>query len=166
MVFLVWNWLSLFNHHQFFYIERNTLPFYHPGFYLLIIMLWNTRILVMLSVASIVGLIDFRVNLVRPDLYFIICIAQNENSPIWFHGGNSRTMSTIPANTYYSYQGQNQQLGGFRQGQQSSQNYGTAGHTTFYNSQTGMTLDHKNSSRDSAGSQGQLKQSQIWQSSY
>ncbi|XP_073149851.1 uncharacterized protein [Henckelia pumila] len=100
------------------------------------------------------------------DSNHLISLQQSENSPIWLHGGNSRTMSTLPANTYYNYQGQNQQLGGFRQGQQSSQNYGTVGHPTFYNSQTGMTLDHKNSSRDSTGSQGQLKQSQIWQSSY
>ncbi|XP_075497201.1 uncharacterized protein LOC142534151 isoform X2 [Primulina tabacum] len=97
--------------------------------------------------------------------HHLISLQQNKNSPIWLHGGNSRTMSTVPANTYYSYQGQNQQLGGFRQGQQSSQSYGTVGHPTFYNSQTGMTLDHKNNSRDSAGSRGQLKQSQIWQSS-
>ncbi|XP_073300604.1 uncharacterized protein [Primulina huaijiensis] len=100
------------------------------------------------------------------DNHHLISLQQNENSPIWLHGGNSRTMSTVPANTYHSYQGQNQQLGGFRQGQQSSQSYGTVGHPTFYNSQTGMTLDHKNNSRDSSGSRGQLKQSQIWQSSY
>ncbi|KZV15865.1 hypothetical protein F511_29325 [Dorcoceras hygrometricum] len=100
------------------------------------------------------------------DSNHLISLQQNGNSPIWLHGGNSRTMSTVPPNTYYSYQGQNQQLGGFKQGQQSSQNYGTVGHPNLYNSQTSMTLDHKNNSRDSAGSQGQLNQSQIWQSSY
>ncbi|RVW47380.1 hypothetical protein CK203_090340 [Vitis vinifera] len=31
---------------------------------------------------------------------------QNENSAMWVHGPGSRTMSAVPANTYYSFQGQ------------------------------------------------------------
>ncbi|KAL8460823.1 hypothetical protein ACS0TY_032359 [Phlomoides rotata] len=95
---------------------------------------------------------------------------QNENSAMWLHGANSRTMPAVPANTYYNYQGQNQQSGGFRQGQQPSQNYGGApGYPNFYHSQTGVSLDQQQNARDGSlgGSQGQQpKQSQIWQNSY
>ncbi|RVX10864.1 LINE-1 reverse transcriptase-like [Vitis vinifera] len=52
---------------------------------------------------------------------------QNENSAMWVHGPGSRTMSAVPANTYYSFQGQNQQPGGFRQGQQPSSILGPLG---------------------------------------
>lgn len=79
-------------------------------------------------------------------------------------------MSAVPGSTYYSLQGQNQQPGGFRQGQQPSQNYGALGYPNFYHSQTGMTLEHQpQNTRDGTlgGSQGQPKQSQqIWQNSY
>lgn len=95
---------------------------------------------------------------------------QNENSAMWLHGANSRTMPAVPGSTYYNYQGQNQQSGGFRQGQQPSQNYGGAlGYPNFYHSQTGVSLDQQQNPRDGSlgGSQGQQpKQSQIWQNSY
>lgn len=79
-------------------------------------------------------------------------------------------MSGHPANTYYNYQGQNQQPAGFRQGQQPSQNYGNVGYPNFYHSQTGIALDQQQNPRDGSmgGSQGQPKQSQqqLWQNSY
>ncbi|KAJ4981146.1 hypothetical protein NE237_031983 [Protea cynaroides] len=95
---------------------------------------------------------------------------QNENSAIWVHGPGSRTVSALPANTYYSFQGQSQQHGGFRQGQQPSQHYGA--YPNFYHSQQGVSQDHpQNNPSDGtlAGSQGGApsKQShQIWQHSY
>ncbi|KAG8385343.1 hypothetical protein BUALT_Bualt03G0032900 [Buddleja alternifolia] len=94
---------------------------------------------------------------------------QNENAAMWLHGANSRTMSAVPASTYYNYQGQSQQPGGFRQGQQPSQNYGGAlGYPNFYHSQTGISLDQQQNPRDGSlgSSQGQPKQSQIWQNGY
>lgn len=96
---------------------------------------------------------------------------QNENSAMWVHGPGSRTMSAVPANTYYSFQGQNQQPGGFRQGQQPSQHFGALGYPNFYHSQAGISLEHQQQNpRDGSlsGSQGQAsKQSQqIWQNNY
>ncbi|RDX66035.1 GBF-interacting protein 1 [Mucuna pruriens] len=96
---------------------------------------------------------------------------QNENSPMWVHGPSSRTMSAVPPSTYYSFQGQNQQPGGFRQSQQPSQHFGSLGYPNFYHSQTGISLEHQQQNpREAslAGSQNQPpKQSQqIWQNSY
>ncbi|KAK6124146.1 hypothetical protein DH2020_042119 [Rehmannia glutinosa] len=101
----------------------------------------------------------------------LVSLHQNENSGMWLHGLNSRTMSAVPASNYYNYQGQNQQTGGFRQGQQPTQNYGGAMgyHPNFYHSQAGgISLDQQQNPRDGplGGSQGQPKQSQIWQNSY
>ncbi|KAI3456065.1 hypothetical protein Pfo_012728 [Paulownia fortunei] len=102
------------------------------------------------------------------DSSHLVSLQQNENSGMWLHGPNSRTMSAVPASTYYNYQGQNQQTGGFRQGQQPSQNYGALGYPNFYHSQTGISLDQQQNPRDGSlvSSQGQPKQSQIWQNSY
>ncbi|KAH1250900.1 GBF-interacting protein 1 [Glycine max] len=102
----------------------------------------------------------------------IISLQQNENSPMWVHGPSSRTMSAVPPSTYYSFQGQNQQPGGFRQSQQpSQQHFGSLGYPNFYHSQTGISLEHQQQNpREAslAGSQSQPpKQSQqIWQNSY
>ncbi|CAL1400696.1 unnamed protein product [Linum trigynum] len=111
---------------------------------------------------------------------------QNDNSAMWVQGHGSRTMSTVPANSYYNFQGQNQQLqqqqqqqlqqqqqqqqlqqqqqqqpSGFRQSQQQpSQHYGgLAGYPNYYHSQTGLSLDHQQqSTRD--GSLGGSSQGQ------
>lgn len=107
------------------------------------------------------------------DANHLISLQQNDNSGMWVHGPGSRTMSAVPANTYYSFQGQNQQPGGFRQGQQPSQHFGALGYPNFYHSQTGMTMEHqpqnpRDGSLPLSNSQGQAsKQSQqIWQNSY
>ncbi|KAH9797621.1 RNA polymerase II degradation factor-like protein (DUF1296) [Citrus sinensis] len=101
----------------------------------------------------------------------LISLQQNDNSAMWVHGPGSRTMSAVPASTYYSFQGQNQQPGGFRQGQQPSQHFGALGYPNFYHSQTGMSLEHQQQNpRDATlgGSQAQpSKQTQqLWQNSY
>ncbi|KAF9672568.1 hypothetical protein SADUNF_Sadunf11G0055700 [Salix dunnii] len=105
------------------------------------------------------------------DASHMISLQQNENSAMWLQGPGSRTMSAVPASTYYSFQGQNQQPGGFRQGQQPSQHFGALGYPNYYHSQTGMSLEHQQqNSRDGSlgGSQGQpSKQAQqLWQNSY
>lgn len=107
------------------------------------------------------------------DSNHLISLQQPENSAMWLHGPGSRTMSAVPASTYYSYQGQaQQQPGGFRQAQQQpTQNYGGAlGYPNFYHSQTGVSHEHQpQNPRDGSlsGSQAQPKQSQqIWQNSY
>ncbi|KAE8722969.1 hypothetical protein F3Y22_tig00013285pilonHSYRG00129 [Hibiscus syriacus] len=103
----------------------------------------------------------------------LMSLQQNENSTMWIHGPGSRTMSAVPASTYYSFQGQNQQASGFRQGQPPpSQHFGSLGYPNFYHSQTGVSLDHQQqNSRDGSlsGSQGQppSKQTQqLWPNNY
>ncbi|XP_057494238.1 uncharacterized protein LOC130779587 isoform X1 [Actinidia eriantha] len=104
----------------------------------------------------------------------LISLQQNENSAMWVHGPGSRTMSAVPASTYYSFQGQSQQPSGFRQSQQQpSQSYGALGYPNFYHSQSGISLEQhqQQNPRDVplGGSQGQQpsrQSQQIWQNSY
>ncbi|KAL0798798.1 hypothetical protein Bca101_053973 [Brassica carinata] len=106
---------------------------------------------------------------------------QNENSAMWHHGHGSRTMSGVPANTYYNLQAQQQQqlqqtqqaaAGGYRQAQQQQQQrYGSHGYPNFYQSQTEMSLERQQQNpRDGAGAQvGQQpsdQTQQLWQNSY
>ncbi|KAK7359147.1 hypothetical protein VNO77_01094 [Canavalia gladiata] len=116
---------------------------------------------------------DDVINSQYKDNNHMISLQQNENSPMWVHGPSSRTMSAVPPSTYYSFQGQNQQPGGFRQSQQPSQHFGPLGYPNFYHSQTGISLEHQQQQQNPreaslAGSQGQPpKQSpQLWQNSY
>uniref|UniRef100_A0A1J3DEU8 GBF-interacting protein 1 N-terminal domain-containing protein n=1 Tax=Noccaea caerulescens TaxID=107243 RepID=A0A1J3DEU8_NOCCA len=105
---------------------------------------------------------------------------QNENSAMWHHGHGSRTMSGVPANTYYNLQAQQQQqhqqqqqaqqaAGGYRQAQQ-QQHYGSHGYPNFYQAQTEMSLERQQQNpRDGTGSQvGQPSNQtqQLWQNSY
>ncbi|KAF5738300.1 hypothetical protein HS088_TW13G01196 [Tripterygium wilfordii] len=100
------------------------------------------------------------------DSNHLISLQQNDNSGMWVHGPGSRTMSAVPGSTYYSFQGQNQQPGGFRQSQQPSQHFGGLGYPNFYHSQTGISLEHQQNTRDGAlcGSQGQQPRQtqQLW----
>ncbi|KAK7840857.1 gbf-interacting protein 1 [Quercus suber] len=103
------------------------------------------------------------------DSNHLISLQQNDNSAMWVHGPGSRTVSALPS-TYYSFQGQNQQPSGYRQGQQPSQQFS---YPNYYHSQTGgLSMEHQQQNpRDAASlgaSQGQPpKQSQqIWQNSY
>ncbi|TKY72333.1 cell wall protein AWA isoform X2 [Spatholobus suberectus] len=104
----------------------------------------------------------------------MISLQQNENSPMWVQGPGSRTMSAVPPSTYYSLQGQNQQQpAGFRQRQQQqpSQHFGPLGYPNFYQSQTGISLEHQpqNPREASLGglqSQPSKQSQQIWQNSY
>ncbi|KAK6797271.1 hypothetical protein RDI58_004973 [Solanum bulbocastanum] len=103
------------------------------------------------------------------DTNHLMSLQQSENSAMWLHGPGSRTMSAVPANTYYAFQGQNQQSSGFRQAQQPLQNHGSLGYPNFYHSQAGISLEHQQQNpRDGSlggGSQGQPKPSQqLWQS--
>ncbi|XVF27381.1 hypothetical protein REPUB_Repub14bG0102700 [Reevesia pubescens] len=105
------------------------------------------------------------------DSNHMMSLQQNENSAIWIHGPGSRTMSAVPSSTYYSFQGQNQQAGGFRQGQQPSQHFGGLGYPNFYHSQTGVSLEHQQQNpRDGSlsGSQGppSKQTQQLWQNNY
>lgn len=100
---------------------------------------------------------------------------------MWHHGHGSRTISGVPANTYYNLQAQQQQqqhqhqqqaqqaAGGYRQAQQ-QQHYGSHGYPNFYQAQTEMSLERQQQNpRDGAGSQaGQPSNQtqQLWQNSY
>ncbi|KAL4563597.1 hypothetical protein LXL04_027642 [Taraxacum kok-saghyz] len=100
---------------------------------------------------------------------------QNDSSAMWVHGAGSRTMSAVPASTYYSFQGQSQQPAGFRQGQQqqqAGQTYGggaAGNYQNYYHSQAGMSPE-QNRGGVGGGSQGQPKgqqqSQQLWQNSY
>ncbi|CAJ1938408.1 unnamed protein product [Sphenostylis stenocarpa] len=115
---------------------------------------------------------DDVINSQYKDNNHMISLQQNENSPMWVHGPSSRTMSAVPPSTYYSFQGQNQQTGGFRQSQQQpSQHFGSLGYPNFYHSQSGISLEHQQQNpREAslAGSQSQppKQTQQIWQNSY
>ncbi|PIA41471.1 hypothetical protein AQUCO_02200114v1 [Aquilegia coerulea] len=98
-------------------------------------------------------------------------LQQNDSSTVWVQGPGSRTVSALPASTYYSFQGQGQQHSGFRQAQQPSQHYGNPGYQNFYHSQAGVSQEHQQQTQNEGthnGSQGpSSKQShQIWQHSY
>ncbi|XP_030515966.2 uncharacterized protein LOC115729515 [Rhodamnia argentea] len=106
------------------------------------------------------------------DANSLLSLQQNENSAMWLQGPGARTMGTVPANTYYNFQGQTQQPTGLRQGQgqQPSQHFGSLNYPNFYQS-AGMSLEHQQQIvRDGSlgGSQSQqAKQSaQIWQNTY
>ncbi|XP_033131350.1 uncharacterized protein LOC103828968 isoform X4 [Brassica rapa] len=92
---------------------------------------------------------------------------QNENSAMWHHGHGSRTMSGVPANTYYNLQAQQQQQ--LRQAQQ-QQHYGSHGYPNYYQSQTEVSHERQQQNpRDGAGAQaGQPSNQtqQLWQNSY
>ncbi|KAI7744937.1 hypothetical protein M8C21_016836 [Ambrosia artemisiifolia] len=104
----------------------------------------------------------------------LLSLQQNENSPMWVHGGGSRTMPGVPASAYYNLQqSQNQpQPSGFRQGQQPSQSYGGAvlNYQDFFQSQTGISQEHQQLQQNprDGGSQGQpkLQSQQLWQNGY
>ncbi|KAE8659640.1 kinase-related family protein [Hibiscus syriacus] len=105
------------------------------------------------------------------DSNHLMSLQQTENSAMWIHGPGSRTMSAVPGSTYYSFQGQNQQGSGFRQGQQPSQHFGALGYPNFYHSQTGVLGDHQQQNPMDgtlSGSQGQPSKhtQQLWQNSY
>ncbi|KAL6992310.1 hypothetical protein U1Q18_010418 [Sarracenia purpurea var. burkii] len=114
------------------------------------------------------------------DSNHLISLQQNENSPMWVHGPGSRTMSAVPANTYYSFQGQGHQPqqqqmpspSGWRQTQPPSQNFGALRYQDFHHSQTGTSLEHQQQNpRDGhhlGASQGQPSKNsqQMWQNNY
>ncbi|KAH7686036.1 UBA-like protein [Dioscorea alata] len=95
---------------------------------------------------------------------------QTENPAMWAHGAGSRTMSAMPANTFYSFLGQNQ-LGGYRQGQQ-PQHYGNMSYPpNYYHSQAGVSQEHQQNPAEAnmnnqQGAPSQQQSHQIWQHSY
>jgi hypothetical protein len=110
------------------------------------------------------------------DMNHYMSLQQSENPAMWLHGAaGSRTLSTMPASNFYSYQGQTQH-GGFRQGQQPSQ-LNSLGYPNFYHSQIPAgTQDHHHHHHQqnpgdanlSGGAQGATQQSshQLWQNTY
>lgn len=113
---------------------------------------------------SIIQLVIFYLNF--PDLFPNSFIFQNEPSTMWVNAHGSRTMSALPASTYYGYPGQNQH-GAIQQSQQPS-HYRGSGYPNFYHSQAGVSQEHQPRSDGTLkASQGPSQQShQIWQHSY
>ncbi|KAI0523190.1 hypothetical protein KFK09_005582 [Dendrobium nobile] len=97
-------------------------------------------------------------------------LQQNESSPMWIHNGNSRTISPLPPNTFYGFQGQNQ-LNNFRQAQQSA-HYGPMGYLNLYQNHQlgGQAQEHQQNPGEVNlnSSQGNSSQPshQIWQHGY
>ncbi|KAG5401958.1 hypothetical protein IGI04_016565 [Brassica rapa subsp. trilocularis] len=96
--------------------------------------------------------------------------SNNENSPVWLHGPGSQTMSGVQSNAYYNLQAQ-QQAQQLRQAQQQAhQQYGSLGYPNYYQSQTGMSMEHQQRNPREGGSQGQpskqTPQQHLWQNSY
>ncbi|KAG2332718.1 hypothetical protein Bca4012_017667 [Brassica carinata] len=94
---------------------------------------------------------------------------QNENSPLWVHGPGSQAMSGVQSNAYYNLQAQ-QQAQQLRQAQQQAQQqYGSLGYPNYYQSQTGMSMEHQQQNPREGGSQGQpskqAQQQHLWQNS-
>ncbi|CAL9152046.1 unnamed protein product [Musa hybrid cultivar] len=95
-------------------------------------------------------------------------LQQNENPAMWVQGAGSRTVSALPASTFYNYQGHNQQSG-FRQNLQASP-LGALGYPNLYLSQGGPSREHQQSPSDGNLNGSQATQSQpanqIWQHGY
>ncbi|KAJ4903575.1 hypothetical protein Rs2_17526 [Raphanus sativus] len=96
--------------------------------------------------------------------------SNNENSAVWLHGPGSQTMSSVQSNAYYNLQAQ-QQAQQLRQAQQQAQQqYGSLGYPNYYQSQTGMSIEHQQRNPREGGSQGQpskqTPQQHLWQNSY
>ncbi|KAG1367966.1 signaling mucin HKR1 [Cocos nucifera] len=95
-------------------------------------------------------------------------LQQADNPAMWVHGAGSRTMSALPASTFYSFQGQNQHSG-YRQGQQPSQ-FGALGYPNFYPSQAGVSQEHQQNPSEGNLTASQAAPSQpshqMWQHGY
>ena len=90
---------------------------------------------------------------------------------MWNHP-RLRTQLPVTDRAHYSLLGHNQQQhAGHRQGQQSSQHYGSLGYPNFHGSQTGITHGHQQQSLSDLTSGGteDLSPQQLhkfWQQSY
>ncbi|THU59432.1 hypothetical protein C4D60_Mb07t02090 [Musa balbisiana] len=94
-------------------------------------------------------------------------LQQSENPAMWIHGVGSRTMSALPASTFYNYPGQNQHSG-IRLSQQTSQ-LGALGYPNLYHSQAGPSREHQQNPAEGNlnGSQTPSQPAnQIWQHGY
>ncbi|KAJ6838373.1 uncharacterized protein M6B38_321260 [Iris pallida] len=113
--------------------------------------------------------LDEAMNLLYKEGSHYLPLLHNENSAAWLQGGGSRSLSTLPANTFYGSQGQqNQHNGGYRQVQQQPSPYGPMGYLNLYQSQGGPTQEQRQqnpSDRNLSGSQGPASH-QIWQHGY
>ncbi|KAF8695931.1 hypothetical protein HU200_036807 [Digitaria exilis] len=95
-------------------------------------------------------------------------LQQSDNSAMWLHGAAAGSRGAAPPGNFYGFPGQNQQ-GGFRQTQQSSQ-YGGLGYPSFYQSQTGLPQEHPQNPTEGSLNNPQAAPSQpshqLWQHSY
>nr|CAB3477847.1 unnamed protein product [Digitaria exilis] len=95
-------------------------------------------------------------------------LPSSDNSAMWLHGAAAGSRGAAPPGNFYGFPGQNQQ-GGFRQTQQSSQ-YGGLGYPSFYQSQTGLPQEHPQNPTEGSLNNPQAAPSQpshqLWQHSY
>ncbi|CAH8377759.1 unnamed protein product [Eruca vesicaria subsp. sativa] len=68
---------------------------------------------------------------------------QNDNSPQWVHGPASQTMFGVQNSAYYNLQAQQQAQQPRQAQQQAQQQYGSLGYPNYYQSQTGMSVEHQ-----------------------
>ncbi|XP_020577374.1 uncharacterized protein LOC110022656 isoform X2 [Phalaenopsis equestris] len=107
----------------------------------------------------------------QKDAAHYLHLQQNESSPMWVHNGSSRTVSPLPPNTFFGFQGQSQ-LNNFRQAQQPP-HYGAMGYVNLYQNHQlggGQSQEHQPNPGEPNlnGSQGNPSQPshQIWQHGY
>ncbi|URE19920.1 hypothetical protein MUK42_34203 [Musa troglodytarum] len=94
-------------------------------------------------------------------------LQQSENPAMWIRGAGSRTLSALPASTFYNHPGQNQHSG-IRPSQQTSQ-LGALGYPNLYHSQAGPSREHQQNPGEGNlnGSQTPSQPAnQIWQHGY
>ncbi|OAY80248.1 hypothetical protein ACMD2_18006 [Ananas comosus] len=123
------------------------------------------------SLASTTLRLDEALSSQNKDAAHYMSLHQSENPAMWLQGASLKTMSGLPPSTFYSYQAQQGQPAGFRQGPQSSQ-YGALSYPNFHHAQAGAAQGghqqspdegNLNSSQATAPSQ---PSHQLWQHSY
>nr|CAD1834270.1 unnamed protein product [Ananas comosus var. bracteatus] len=123
------------------------------------------------ALASTTLRLDEALSSQNKDAAHYMSLHQSENPAMWLQGASLKTMSGLPPSTFYSYQAQQGQPAGFRQGPQSSQ-YGALGYPNFHHAQAGAAQGghqqspdegNLNSSQATAPSQ---PSHQLWQHSY
>lgn len=101
-------------------------------------------------------------------------LQHNENPAMWLHGAGtaSRAIPTLQGNTFYGFQGgQNQPNGSFRQAQQQPSQYGQMSYLNLYQSQGGPAQEQQQQQNPSDGNlsggsaQGPSSH-QMWQHGY
>lgn len=124
------------------------------------------------SVSSAMGFDDALSSQYKDGSHYLP-LQHNESSAMWLHGAGSRTVSALPGNTFYGFQGQqNQQNGNYRQAQQHPSQYGQMSYLNMYQSQGGPAQEQHQHQHQQNPSEGNMSghqgpaSHQMWQHGY